>query len=122
MLTLTRCSGTLNTALRVTSAPVPAVVGIAICGAAFSVAFVGEHCGNNFACVENAAAADADNQVASGFTGRLHRCGCDGCSRLAGNIERYVIGALFVTEFEKRYSPFDGAACDDKGTFAHLAG
>ena len=33
MLTLTLCSGTPRTAFRVTSAPVPAVVGIATCGA-----------------------------------------------------------------------------------------
>ena len=32
-LTLTRCAGEASTALRVTSAPVPAVVGMAIMGA-----------------------------------------------------------------------------------------
>ena len=71
-LTLTRCSGEASTALRVTSEPVPAVVGIAMkrsrsfgerLAAANDLqvieqlAVVGEHGGDGFACVQRAAAA-----------------------------------------------------------------
>ena len=33
-----------------------------------------------------------------------------------------IVGALFAEAFDKRCSTFDGAACDDKGAFAHLVG
>ena len=94
-LALSWCSGTASTALAVTSAPVPAVVGTATQGAAGRVigrpdpddlqvvqrvTAVAQQHGHGLAGVDDAAAADRDDRVGSvvarggdGGPGQLHR-------------------------------------------------
>src|ERR1039457_3352347 len=77
-LALTRCSGLARTALRVTSLPVPAVVGMAMQGAAGGggggrgpmnsgefkrLPRVGGEGGEGLGSVENAAAAEGDDEI-----------------------------------------------------------
>ena len=79
-LAFTRCSGEPSTALRVTSEPVPAVVGTAMNGAGafterlpaadhFEIsqrpAGIGEHGRQSLARIDGAAAADGNHQVAT---------------------------------------------------------
>ena len=86
------------------------------------LAAVGKHCRNDFAGIENAAAANADYEVAFGSTGRLHCRGCNSCGRLAGHVECHMVDSVFVESLKERRSPFGGTARDNESTFAHIAG